>query len=67
VKRLFVTDKGALPNGVGGANPTLTQALATRTAERIATRYIDAKPWVGRSSPTSSIDPAVTLAIAATP
>jgi choline dehydrogenase-like flavoprotein len=40
VQRLFVADTSALPNGVGGANPTLTaQALATRTADRIADRY----------------------------
>jgi choline dehydrogenase-like flavoprotein len=66
VKRLFVSDNSALPNGLGGANPTLTtQALATRTAERIVTRDFGGKPWVGRSSPVSSIDPAVTLAVAA--
>jgi hypothetical protein len=36
VEGLFVGDSSALPNGIGGPNPTLTaQALATRTAERI--------------------------------
>jgi choline dehydrogenase-like flavoprotein len=36
VSGLFVGDSSALPNGLGGPNPTLTvQALATRTAERI--------------------------------
>ena len=40
VDRLFVADHSALANGVGGANPTHTgQALALRTAERIAERY----------------------------
>jgi len=67
VSRLFVADNSALPNGLGGANPTLTtQALATRTAERIVTSYFDGKPWVGKSDPVSSIDPTVTLAVAAT-
>ena len=67
VSRLFVADNSALPNGLGGANPTLTtQALATRTAERIVTSYVDGKPWVGKSDPVSSIDPTVTLAVAVT-
>ncbi len=40
VDRLFVADHSALANGVGGANPTHTgQALALRTAERVAARY----------------------------
>ena len=39
VERLFVGDTSILPS-VGGANPTLTaQALADRTAGRIAARY----------------------------
>jgi choline dehydrogenase-like flavoprotein len=66
VRRLFVADNSALPNGLGGANPTLTtQALATRTAERITTRYFDGDPWVGAGDPVSSIDPAVTRAVVA--
>jgi choline dehydrogenase-like flavoprotein len=66
VKRLFVADNSALPNGLGGANPTLTtQALATRTAELIATRCFDGDPWIGENDPVSSIDPAVTHAVAA--
>ncbi|HVL82648.1 MAG TPA: GMC family oxidoreductase [Actinomycetota bacterium] len=37
VDGLYVGDTSALPNGLGGPNPTLTaQALATRTADRIA-------------------------------
>ena len=65
VRRLFIADNSALPNALGGANPTLTtQALATRTAERIVCRYFDGKAWVGKDAPTASIDPAVTVAVA---
>lgn len=40
VKRLFIADNSVLFNGLGGPNPTLTnQALATRTAEKIASLY----------------------------
>jgi len=64
VKRLFVADNSALANGIGGPNPTLTtQALATRTAERIFRRYFGGDPWVGRDAPVSSIDEAVTRAV----
>jgi len=66
VRRLFVADNSALPNGVGGPNPTLTtQALATRTAEKIFVRYFDGDPWVGRESPVSSVDDTVTQAVIA--
>jgi choline dehydrogenase-like flavoprotein len=42
VENLFVSDTSALPNGLGGPNPTLTaQALAARTAARIAARSLD--------------------------
>jgi choline dehydrogenase-like flavoprotein len=64
VERLFVADNSALPNGVGGMNPTLTtQALATRTAERIFVTYFGGDPWVGRESPVSSVDDTVTRAV----
>jgi choline dehydrogenase-like flavoprotein len=64
VKRLFVADNSALSNSVSGMNPTLTmQAIATRTAERIARRYFRCDPWVHRHGPVSSIDPAVTHAV----
>jgi choline dehydrogenase-like flavoprotein len=64
VSRLFVADNSALPNALGGANPTLTtQALATRTAERIVQRYFDGDPWIADASPVSSIAPAVTTAV----
>jgi choline dehydrogenase-like flavoprotein len=66
VKGLFVADNSALPNAAGGVNPTLTtQALATRTAERIFVRYFGGEPWVGRESPVSSVDDTVTRAVMA--
>jgi choline dehydrogenase-like flavoprotein len=66
VERVFVADNSALPNALGGPNPTLTtQALATQTAERIFVRYFDGDPWVGRESPVSSIDDTVTQAVLA--
>ncbi|WP_338554952.1 GMC family oxidoreductase [Paenibacillus sp. KS-LC4] len=40
VKRLFIADNSVHFNGIGGPNPTLTtQALATRTAEKIFNNY----------------------------
>ena len=40
VKRLYIADNSVLYNGIGGPNPTLTtQALATRTAEKIILKY----------------------------
>jgi len=40
VKRLYIADNSVLYNGIGGPNPTLTtQALATRTAEKIIEKY----------------------------
>jgi choline dehydrogenase-like flavoprotein len=64
VRRLFIADNSALANGIGGPNPTLTtQALATRTAEKIFHLYFGGEPWVGRETPVSSIDPAVTRAV----
>lgn len=66
VKRFFIADNSALANALGGPNPTLTtQALATRTAEKIFQRYFDGAPWIGQESPVSSIDPAVTQAVIA--
>ncbi|MFJ9389614.1 GMC family oxidoreductase N-terminal domain-containing protein [Nocardioides sp. NPDC101246] len=51
VKRLFIGDNSALPNSVGGPNPTITtQALATRTSEHIARRYFGIDPWVRAGS-----------------
>jgi choline dehydrogenase-like flavoprotein len=64
VKRLFIADNSALSNSIGGPNPTLTtQALATRTAEKIFTRYFSGDPWVKKESPVSSIDRIVTRAV----
>jgi choline dehydrogenase-like flavoprotein len=66
VKRLFIADCSALPNSLGGPNPTLTmQAVATRTAERIFVRYFGGDPWVRRESPVSSVDDTVTQAVLA--
>ncbi|MCR2805662.1 GMC family oxidoreductase N-terminal domain-containing protein [Paenibacillus soyae] len=40
VNRLYIADNSVHVNGLGGANPTLTtQALATRTAEKLASKY----------------------------
>lgn len=40
VKRLFITDNSVHYNALGGCNPTLTtQALAVRTAEKLALKY----------------------------
>jgi choline dehydrogenase-like flavoprotein len=40
VKRLFIADNSVLYNGIGGPNPTLTtQALATRTSDKIFELY----------------------------
>jgi hypothetical protein len=64
VKRLFIADNSALANSIGGPNPTLTtQALATRTAEKIFQLYFGGDPWVEKEIPISSIDPAVTQAV----
>lgn len=66
VQRLFIADNSALPNSLGGPNPTLTtQALATRAAERIMVRYFGGTPWVGDQTPVSSIDDRVTRAVIA--
>ncbi|MGM0570175.1 GMC family oxidoreductase N-terminal domain-containing protein [Marinobacter sp.] len=64
VQGLFIADNSALPNSLGGPNPTLsTQALATRTAEKIFQQYFGGDPWVDRESPICSIDDVVTQAV----
>jgi len=64
VKRLFIADNSALPNSLGGPNPTLTtQALATRTAETIFTRYFGGHHYVRNGHPVQSIDDRVTRAV----
>ena len=64
VRRLFVADNSVLSNSLGGPNPTLTtQALATRTAEKVFSGYFDGDPWVDREAPVSSIDDVVTNAV----
>lgn len=65
VKRLFLADNSALANGLGGPNPTLTtQALATRTAESLATTYLDRDPWVVGGAPVVSTDPRISTGLA---
>jgi choline dehydrogenase-like flavoprotein len=66
VKRLFIADNSALPNSLGGPNPTLTsQALATRTAETILVRYFGGERYVrhAKVEPVRSIDDRVTEAV----
>ena len=64
VRGLYVADNSALANACGGANPTLTtQALATRTAEKIFGTHFGGDPWVGRESPVVSTDPRITAAL----
>jgi hypothetical protein len=64
VKRLFVADNSALANSLGGPNPTLTsQALATRTAEKVFSLYFGGEPWVRSEAPTVSTDPRITNAL----
>ena len=62
VKRLFIADNSALSNGLGGPNPTLTsQALATRTAEKIFQTYFGGDPWVHSEAPVVSTDPRISV------
>ena len=64
VDRLFIADNSALANGLGGPNPTLTtQALATRTAEKIFTKYFDGDTWVDKEAPIPSTDSRISEAI----
>jgi choline dehydrogenase-like flavoprotein len=64
VKRLFIADNSALANSGGGPNPTLTtQAVATRTAEKIFQLHFGGQPWVNVEAPVSSIDATVTHAV----
>jgi choline dehydrogenase-like flavoprotein len=64
VGHLYIADNSVLANALGGPNPTLTtQAVATRTAEKIFALDFGGDPWVGREPPVSSIDPVVTEAV----
>jgi choline dehydrogenase-like flavoprotein len=65
VRRLFIADNSVLANSVGGVNPTLTtQALATRTAEKIVQRYFDGQQWVRQQTPVVSTDSRITTRMA---
>jgi len=63
VEGLYVADNSALANALGGPNPTLTtQALATRTAEKIFQKHFGGQAWVGKQGVISSVDFSVTMA-----
>ncbi|WNG86473.1 GMC oxidoreductase [Mycobacterium sp. ITM-2016-00317] len=65
VKRLFVADNSSLANSLGGPNPTLTtQALATRTAEKIFQMYFGGDSWVDKESPVVSTDSRISARLA---
>jgi choline dehydrogenase-like flavoprotein len=65
VARLFMADNSVLSNSLGGPNPTLTtQALATRTAEKIFQRYFGGDPWVRTGAPVVSTDTRITEGLA---
>ncbi|WP_018654902.1 GMC family oxidoreductase N-terminal domain-containing protein [Actinomadura flavalba] len=64
VSALYVADNSALPNALGGPNPTLTtQALATRTAEKIFTTHFSGTPWITDEPPVPSTDPRISAVL----
>ena len=64
VDGLYIADNSALANALGGPNPTLTsQALATRTAEKIFANEFGGTPWVTSGVPVPSTDPRITAAL----
>ena len=64
VDNLYIADNSMLANGAGGSNPTLTtQAIVTRTAERIVTEHFGGEPWVKGNAPVVSTDPRITAAM----
>lgn len=64
VQRLYVADSSALANACGGVNPTLTtQALATRTAEKLFMKHFGGEAWVGKDGLVTSIDDRITRAV----
>ncbi|MBC3194225.1 GMC family oxidoreductase [Pseudonocardia sp. C8] len=57
VDGLYVADNSALANSAAGVNPTLTtQAVATRTAEKIFTSRFGGAAWVRSEAPVVSTD-----------
>ncbi|GAA1213137.1 GMC family oxidoreductase N-terminal domain-containing protein [Prauserella alba] len=66
VDGLYIADNSALANSASGANPTLTtQAVSTRTAERIFTDRFGGDPWVRTGAPVVSTDPRITAGMMA--
>lgn len=64
VSGLYIADNSALSNSVTGCNPTLTtQALATRTAEKIFTSQFGGNPWVRTEAPVVSTDDRISKAM----
>jgi choline dehydrogenase-like flavoprotein len=65
VQDLYIADNSGLANSLGGSNPTLTtQALATRTAERIYSTVFGGEDYVSSSSPVGSTDHRISNTIA---
>ena len=65
VDALYIADNSALPNALGGPNPTLsTQALATRTAEKIFATHFGGDAWVSSEAPPESTDSRVSVRLA---
>lgn len=65
VKSLYIADNSAQANCAGGPNPTLTtQALATRTAEKIFTDQFGGDPWVRTEAPVVSTDDRISEGLA---
>jgi choline dehydrogenase-like flavoprotein len=65
VQGLYVADNSMLANSLGGSNPTVTtQALATRTAERIYTTVFGGQAYVQSTAPVVSTDDRITSTIA---
>ncbi|MAX57062.1 MAG: oxidoreductase [Alcanivoracaceae bacterium] len=64
VQGLYIADNSSLANALGGPNPTLTtQAIATRTAEKIMQKHFGGDGWVSNwRLPVTSIDPRISLA-----
>ena len=61
VDRVYIASNSSLANGLGAPNPTrTTQAIATRTAEKLFRKYFGGDPWVASEAPVCSTDDRVT-------